>query len=49
MLLRDFKVEVPLLPGETREMARDRLMQARMLLTLQIDPLPIRLVRRSAN
>ena len=49
MFLRDFKVEVPLRPGESREAARDRLMQARMIMTLQVDPLPIRLVRRSAK
>ena len=46
MLLRDYKVEVPLLPGESREAARERDLQAKMIMTLQVDAVPIRLIRR---
>ena len=46
MLLRDFKVEVILKPGETKEQARDRVMQAQMVMTLAVNPVPIRLIRR---
>ena len=49
MLLRDFKVEVPLLPDETAEAARNRILQAQLVMTLQVDPVPIRLVRRSTQ
>ncbi|KAI5123187.1 hypothetical protein M0805_003954 [Coniferiporia weirii] len=47
MLLRDFKVEVPLNPGESKEQARERMIQAKMIMTLAVDPLSIRLLRRS--
>ena len=49
MLLRDFKVEVVLNPGETREQARDRVLQAQMVMTLAVKPVSIRLVRRGAR
>lgn len=47
MLLRDFKVEVPSQPGETREQTRERVMQAQMIMTLSVGDVPIRLVRRA--
>ena len=49
MLLRDFKVEVPFLPDETTEEARNRVLQAQLVMTLQVDPVPIRLVRRTTT
>ena len=47
MLLRDFKVEVVLRPGETREQARHRLLQAELKMTLAINEVPVRLSKRS--
>ncbi|KAL5531294.1 hypothetical protein ACEPAG_4171 [Sanghuangporus baumii] len=49
MLLRDFKVEVIMKPGETKEQARDRVLQAQMVMTLSVNHVPIRLVRRAAR
>lgn len=46
MLLRDFKVEVPSRPGETREETRERVMQAQLIMTLSVGDVPIRLIRR---
>ncbi|EJD08595.1 cytochrome P450 [Fomitiporia mediterranea MF3/22] len=47
MLLRDFKVEAVFKPGETREEARNRMMQAQLQMSLAVNPIPIRLLKRS--
>lgn len=48
MLLRDFKVEVIMEPGESKQQARDRVLQAQMVMTLAVNPVPIRLIRRTS-
>lgn len=47
MLLRDFKVEIVLNPGETREQWRERILQATIVMTLSVGSVPIRLVKRT--
>ena len=46
LLLRDWRVEIVLRDGETREQWRERVMQAQMVLTLTVGPVPIRFVKR---
>ncbi|KDQ10032.1 hypothetical protein BOTBODRAFT_36651 [Botryobasidium botryosum FD-172 SS1] len=46
MFLRDWKIEVDLEEGETREDWRERMMTGKIELTFSIGPLPIRLTRR---
>ena len=45
-LLRDWRVEIVLESGETREGWRERVLQAELITTLAVGPVPIRLVRR---
>ncbi|KAH8110759.1 cytochrome P450 [Phellopilus nigrolimitatus] len=40
---------VVLIPGETREQARERVLSAHMVMTLGVDPVPIRLIRRTGR
>ncbi|EJD08594.1 cytochrome P450 [Fomitiporia mediterranea MF3/22] len=49
MFLRDFKVEVVLNAGESQEEARDRVLQAQMVMTLAVKPVSIRLVKRAGR
>ena len=47
MVLRDYRVEPILLPGETVAMWKERILVPRMSLTLQFkDKVPLRLVKR---
>ena len=45
-LLRDWKVDVVMEKGETREQFRKRAMRATAFMTLRVDDFPIRLTRR---
>jgi len=47
LLLRDFKVEPLLRVGETKEQWRDRVLDARLALTLGVADVPVRFVRRT--
>ena len=47
LLLRDFKVEPLLRVGETKEQWRDRVLDARITLTLGVLDIPVRFIRRS--
>lgn len=47
MLLRDFRVEVPRRPGESNEQVHQRLLQAELKMTLAVNEVPVRLVKRS--
>jgi len=46
--LRDWKVEIVLNPGETREQWRERVLTAKMIMVLTVGAVPIRLVRRQS-
>ena len=46
MLLRDWHLDIVLQDGETREQWRDRVMDARVVMTLAVNPVPIRMTRR---
>ena len=46
LLLRDFKVEPLLRVGETKEQWRDRVLEAKIALTLGVVDVPVRLIRR---
>ena len=46
--LRDWKVDVVLENGETREQWRQRVLEAELILTLAVKPVPLRVVRRRA-
>jgi cytochrome P450 len=47
MFLKDWKLDVILLDGETREQWRDRVMIGKMMLVLEIGSLPIKMTRRA--
>jgi len=47
LLLRDFKVEPLLRVGETKEQWRDRVLEAKIALTLGVVDVPVRFVRRA--
>lgn len=47
LLLRDWKVEPLLRPGETREEWRERVLTAQLVLTLTVGPMPLRFVKRT--
>jgi len=49
LLLRDFKVEPLLRVGETKEEWRDRVLEAKIALTLGVVDVPVRFVRRTRN
>ena len=46
MLLRDWKLGIKLIQGETRQHDEERVMQARFKLTLTANDIPVVLVRR---
>jgi len=46
MLLRDWKVEPLLSPGETREQWKARVLDAELILTLTVSKVPLRFVKR---
>lgn len=46
LLLRDFKVEPLLRVGETKEQWEDRVLDAKIALTLGVVDVPVRFVRR---
>ncbi|KAJ8515205.1 hypothetical protein ONZ45_g7341 [Pleurotus djamor] len=46
LLLRDWKIEAPLAPGETKDQWRGRVMKSHMELTMGVGKVPIRMVRR---
>ena len=46
-LLRDWRVDVVLDEGETREQWRERVLQAKMVMTLTVNSVPVRLLRRT--
>lgn len=47
LLLRDFKIEPLLRMGETKEEWRDRVLQAKLGITLGVVDIPVRFVRRT--
>ncbi|KAH9962932.1 cytochrome P450 [Russula dissimulans] len=47
LLVRDWIIEPVMNPGETGEQWRERMMQAEMMVTLKVNPLPVRLRRRA--
>jgi len=47
LLVRDWIIEPIMNPGETGEQWRERMMQAELMLTLEVKPLPVRLKRRA--
>ncbi|KAI0262511.1 cytochrome P450 [Gloeopeniophorella convolvens] len=49
LFLRDWKVEPALNPEETGEQWRERIMQAEVLLTLGVKPVPVRLTRLTGS
>lgn len=49
LLLRDWKVEPLLNDGETNEQWKERVMQAKLMLTLGVRKVPIRFIRRTAK
>ncbi|KAF4593401.1 hypothetical protein EYR38_009115 [Pleurotus pulmonarius] len=49
MVLRDWRVEPMLRPGETEEMWRQRVLDARVGMTLNVFDVPVRLVRRRSK
>ena len=49
LLLRDFKVEPLLRVGETEEQWRDRVIDAKIALTLGVVDVPVRFIRRARN
>ncbi|KAH9963634.1 cytochrome P450 [Russula dissimulans] len=46
-LVRDWIIEPIMNPGETGEQWRERMMQAEIMITLKVKPLPVRLKRRA--
>lgn len=49
LLLRDWKVEPLLRPGETLEEWRERVLSAQLVMTLTVGPVPLRFVRRATQ
>ena len=49
LLLRDFKVEPLLRAKETKEQWRDRVTEAKFVLTLGVANVPVRFIRRMRN
>lgn len=46
MLLRDWKVEPALKPNETKQAWQERILDARLVLTLGVADVPVRFIRR---
>ena len=44
--LRDWKVDVVLEPGQTREQWKQKNLEAELVLTLAVQPVPLKVVRR---
>jgi len=47
MLLRDYKVQPLLRPGETKEQWKDRVLDSRIVLTLGVADVPVKFIRRA--